>query len=170
MKALFFTIGLFFSVIESNAQQKITENTLKYDSAIGSPTTDISMVAWILGHWKGPALGGEAEEMWTKPTVGSMIGSFKHSVNNEVNFYEIQTISEIDSTLIMRLKHFDPELKGWEEKDETVNFELVKVEENKVFFDGLTFEKINDDQMNVYVVMKSKGKLSELKFPYERVK
>ncbi len=70
----------------------------------------------------------------------------------------------------MRLKHFDSELKGWEEKDETVDFKLVKLTPDKVFFDGLTFERISDNEINVYVRFESEGANSEGKFNYHRIK
>ena len=99
-----------------------------------------------------------------------MMGSFKLVQGGKVKFYEIITISEVEETLIMRLKHFDPQLKGWEEKDETVDFKLVKLSPDKVFFDGLTFERISENEMNVYVRFESDGQHSEGKFNYHRVK
>ena len=38
----------------------------------------------------------------------------------------------------MQLKHFGSDFKGWEEKDETVDFKLVKIEKYAVYFDGMT--------------------------------
>lgn len=69
---------------------------------------------------------------------------------------------------MLRLKHFHDDLKGWEEKNETVDFPLVKVTENRVYFDGFTFEKISDTEMNVYVVIGPEENLQEAKFPYKR--
>ena len=59
---------------------------------------------------------------------------------------------------------------GWEERDETIDFKLVKLEPNKVFFEGLTMEKISDDQMNVWVLIEEHGNSEEILFAYERVK
>jgi|GEM_PF-180834 len=144
------------------------QNTLIYDKDVGSPKADLEAVAWIAGGWRGEALGGIAEEVWTPPLGGSMTAAFKLVVNDRVKFYELETISEENGTLILRLKHFSSNLHGWEEKEVTVDFKLVKVTENMVYFDGMTFEKVNDNEMNVYVVIGDEGEEKETKFSYTR--
>ncbi len=146
-------------------------NTLKYDESVGSPTATLADVAWLAGYWKGEALGGIIEDLWAPPVGGSMVGTFKLIVNNETSFYEIITITEENGTLIKRLKHFTKELKGWEEKDKTIDFKLVKITKNKIYFDEMTLERISDNEMNIYVVLgDGKGNNQEMKFPYRKVK
>ncbi len=99
-----------------------------------------------------------------------MMGAFKLSVDDQIRFYEIVTITEEAGSLMLRLKHFDHDLKGWEEKDETVDFPLVKLDHHKAYFDGFTFEKINENSLNIYVVTEIKGKSKEVKFANKRVK
>ena len=41
-------------------------------------------------------------------------------------FYELLTLSEIDGTLLIRLKHFHANFVGWEDKDKTVDFRFIK--------------------------------------------
>ena len=135
-----------------------------------SPQATLEAVEWFAGHWRGTAFGGIVEEIWAPPFAGSMMGAFKLVVEDAVKFYEIETISEEKGTLIFRLKHFNPDLKGWEEKDVTVDFRLVKVTESKVYFDGLTLERVGDDQVNMYVAMKDNDPTSAVKFAYSRVK
>jgi hypothetical protein len=146
------------------------ENTLLFDETAGSPKADLSVVAWIAGHWRGEAFGGVAEEIWTPPLGDSMMAAFKLSVNDQVKFYELETISEQGDTLILRLKHFSSDMHGWEEKEETVDFKLVKVTDDKVYFDGMTFENISDDEMNVYVIIEDEGEEQETRFNYRKVK
>jgi hypothetical protein len=144
------------------------ENTLEYDEAAGSPKADLGAVAWIAGQWRGEALGGVVEENWSRPFGSSMMAAFKLTVNGQVRFYELETIVEQDDTLLLRLKHFAADLHGWEARDETVDFRLVKVTGDKVWFDGMTFEKVSDDEMNVYVVIGKPGEEKETKFSYRR--
>ena len=151
------------------AQAKFT-NTLSYVDSIGSPDASITATSWVAGHWRGEAFGGIAEEIWTPPLGGSMMCAFKLVTENKVSFYEIVTISEVNNTLILKLKHFHANLKGWEEKDQTVDFRLVKVTDNKVYFDGFTFERISDNEINMYVVIEDAGQQLEVKFNYNRVK
>jgi hypothetical protein len=96
------------------------------------------------------------------------MASFKLTVNGAVKFYELVTIVEQDETLLLRLKHFAADLHGWEARDETVDFKLVKVTAGRVYFDGLTFEKVNDEEMNVYVIIGDGGQQKETKFSYRR--
>ncbi len=97
-----------------------------------------------------------------------MVGAFKLVINNKVSVYEIMTIVEIENTLLFRLKHFNADLISWEEKDESVDFKLVKVTPNKVFFDGLSLEKISEEEINVFVVLENNGVKNEVKFNYKR--
>ena len=148
----------------------ISQNTLTLEDK-DSPAALINDVAWIAGNWQGEALGGITEEIWTAPLGKSMMGSFKLVVNEIVQFYELCTITEENESLLLRIKHFDKDLKGWEEKDQSIEFPLVKIEKNKVYFDGLTFEKINEDELNIYVIFKDEGKEEvEMKFNYKSAK
>ncbi|MFV0268006.1 MAG: DUF6265 family protein [Draconibacterium sp.] len=149
------------------AQEKF-ENTLTYNDEVGSPEATLECLDFVAGHWQGKAFGGIVEEVWTPPLGGSMMCAFKLVVDNQVQFYELCTLSEENKTLILRLKHFRGDLKGWEEKDETVDFRLVKVEPGKVYFDGFTFEKVSHDEINLYVVLEEKGKKEEMRFNYHR--
>jgi len=143
-------------------------NTMFSDSTKESPNASLADVSWIQGSWHGEAFGGVVEEIWSPPLGNSMMCVFKLVVNNKVKFYEIVTISEEYNTLILRLKHFNADLTGWEEKDETVDFHLVKVTENKVFFDGFTFERISENEINLYVVISHNEEKEEVKFNYRK--
>lgn len=160
----------FFSITISLNAQNTFANTLSLTDSSGSPKASLKDIAWIQGHWKGNAFGGITEEVWSPPLGGSMMCMFKLVVNNKVSFYELVTLTEENNTLMLRLKHFHGNLKGWEEKDKTIDFPLVKVTENKVYFDKFTFERVSDTQMNIYVVISNKGKEDEIKFAYQKVK
>ncbi|MEX0316092.1 MAG: DUF6265 family protein [Allomuricauda sp.] len=144
------------------------QNTLQLKENQLSPKATLDDVAWITGHWKGKALGGIVEEIWSPPIGDSMMFSFKLVNNGKVSLYEFGHIWQLDSTLILQLKHFNGDLKGWETKDETVDFKLVKLEKDKVFFEGLTMEKTNENSMRVSVVVEQDKNVQELVFNYER--
>lgn len=145
------------------------QNTLQLKEGQQSPNANLDDVSWISGYWKGEALGGIAEEIWSPALGGSMMFSFRLVNDGKVTFYEVGHIKQIDSTLILQLKHFNGDLTGWETKDETVDFKLVKLEKDRVFFEGLTMEKIGKDEMLVSVVINEDGKSQELDFNYKRV-
>lgn len=126
-------------------------------------------IAWIAGTWHGEAFGGITEEIWSEPSGGSMMATFKLIVEGKVQFYEIEVIREIEDSLILQLKHFDSDLKGWETKNETVDFPLIEITETKVVFEGMTFEKVSSNEMNVYVDIKNEnGSLETVKFNYKK--
>lgn len=136
-----------------------------------SPKASLNDVAWITGHWRGEVFGGIAEEIWSPPLGNSMMFSFKLVNDGAISFYEIGHIQQINETLILQLKHFHGDLKGWEPKDETVDFKLVKMDENGVYFEGLTFEKVGENAINVYVMVSNEdGKAEEVAFEYKRFK
>lgn len=159
-----FLLLFLFITLSCSAQ-----NTRSLSEGETSPPASLEEISWMEGHWKGQAFGGITEEVWSPPLGGSMMFAFKHVLNGKVNFYELGHIQEIDNTLLFQLKHFNGDLKGWEEKDEMVTAKLVKVAESKIYFEDFTFEKISDDEINIYVVVEEAGKSEEVKFNYKRV-
>jgi len=153
---LFFTLTCF------------AQNT-KATSIEGELSPRLKNIAWIAGTWHGEAFGGITEEIWSEPSGGSMMATFKLINNEKVTFYEIEVIREVENTLVLQLKHFGPDLKGWETKDETVDFPLKEITKNKVVFEGMTFERINDLEMNIYVDIKNDiGEVEVVKFNYKK--
>ena len=160
---------IIFIISLNSHSQESNLNTLKFTKNTISPNATLNDVSWIQGHWKGEAFGGVTEEIWSPPLGESMMFVFKLVVDNKVVFYEVGGIRQVDKTLLMQLKHFHGDFKGWEEKGETQDFKLVKLEGNKIYFDDLTFEKISDNEINIYVVIEEKnGKKEEVKFNYKK--
>ncbi len=145
------------------------QETLQLSERQNSPNASLEDVSWISGHWQGEAFGGIAEEIWSEPMGGSMMFVFRLVADNKVSFYEAGHILEVDDSIILQLKHFDKNLRGWEEKNETVDFRLVKIEKNKAYFDGFTIEKVSEDQMNMWVLIESKDAAEEVLFAYKRM-
>lgn len=172
MRTSFRLLGLIALLLAGwstlSAQSRVF--TLAYDPAEGSPAATLDQVAWIAGFWEGGAFGGKVEEFWSPPVGNSMMGCFKLTVDGKDQFLELFTISEIEESLILRLKHFHADLKGWEEKEETVDFPLVKIVPGKVYFDGFTFERVSKNRINLYVLIENGGKAEEVKFAYSRQK
>ena len=154
---------LFFSAMTFAA-----ENIKHLDKGQKSPAANIQQVSWLTGQWKGEGFGAYVEENWSPPKGKSMMASFRLISNDQVKFYELEIIREIDNSLILELKHFTNELKGWETKDETVAFPLVEITEKAIYFDGMTFRKISENEMHVFVDIEDNGKHSEAVFIYKK--
>lgn len=143
-------------------------HVMSLEEGTSSPKATIEQVAWIAGQWKGEAFGGQTEEIWSRPSTGSMMGSFKLSEGDEIVFYELCLFREVNQTVLFQLKHFNADLTGWEEKNETVDFPLVKMTKDAAYFDGITFERISKDELHVYVNIEEDGKVREVPFIYKR--
>ena len=167
MKNLFLLFLTLTFVIHAQEQ---FQNTMLGDSTMVSPKAPIGNLDWLQGLWQGEALGGTVQTIWSPPLGGSMMGAFKLVQNNEVVFYEIITLVEEKGTLVTRLKHFHPDLTGWEDKDTTVDFRLLNIKRDRTYFDGMTLEKVSDSTMNIYVILGSKeGGNQEMKFEYTKI-
>ncbi len=146
-----------------------SQNTLTLAENAKSPKATLADARFLEGHWKGEAFGGVTEEIWTSGIGDSMLFSFRLVVDGKVDFYEIGHIIAKEDSLLLQLKHFGADLKGWEEKDETQDFKLVKKEENKLYFSGLTYEKISENEMNAYVVIANEdGSTEEITFNFKK--
>ena len=100
------------SPAQSPARPPATEHTLVLDDPAERPAATIDQVAWIAGSWVGSAFGGQTEEVWTRPTAGTMVGLYKHRGEDGVSFYEFQVIVEEGGSLTWKVKHFGPDLVG----------------------------------------------------------
>lgn len=139
------------------------------DAKVTAPAATIDDVKWIAGHWQGSAMGGQFEETWNPPFAGSIMGMFKFAKNDQVEFYELLTIIEHEDSLLLRLKHFDKDLNGWEEKDKSIEFPLLSLTETEAAFDGLVFKKIDPSTMHIVVTISQKeGKPQKIKFVCQR--
>jgi len=149
-----------------------TPNTRALQPGAERPKATVEELAWIAGHWRGPGLGGTAEEVWTEPAGGAMLGMFRSlGPDGEVRFYELFTLAEDDDgSLSIRLKHFNPDMTGWEEKDEMVTFPLVALSEDAAWFDRLTFHRAGPDELHVHLAIgQPDGTAREETFRYHRI-
>ncbi|OOG78098.1 DUF6265 family protein [Algoriphagus sp. A40] len=122
-------------------------------------------LAWLVGFWSGSGLGGECEEVWMPAKDGHMIGTFRFWNEGKLVFSEFMNIVQEGDTFSMKLKHFNPDLTGLEDKEEWTTFRLVEVGENTVWFHGLTLER-KGDELVIYLALSEKGeqRIEEFRF------
>jgi len=113
-------------------------------------------MAWLAGRWTGEGLGGVSEEIWSPPAGGAMIGVYRLLKEGKPLFYELLLLVEENGSLNLKLKHFNPDLTGWEEKGDFVDFPLVALEGSAAHFDGLTFERQPDGALHIYLLLRGK--------------
>jgi hypothetical protein len=98
-----------------------------------SPPATVADAAWLEGRWIGEGLGGCSEENMAPLAAGQMMGMFRQTkADGALWFYEFYTIAPKGDSIVMRIKHFNPDLTGWEEKDGFVEYPLVAIEKGAV--------------------------------------
>jgi hypothetical protein len=144
-----------------------TPNTLRLAEGAPRPAAKVADLAWLAGRWIGEGLGGQAEETWSEPAAGAMVGYFRLVREGKPVFYEIMTLVEAEGSVEMRLKHVNPDMTGWEEKNDFVTFKLVKHEGTTAHFSGLTLRR-SGDALEIFLALRSGGTVREEKFTMRR--
>ena len=141
MKTLLIIPVLFLFATVSFSQVK----TLEKDQIPGKGK--VENLSWMEGVWVGSGLGGDCEEVWMPAVDGHIIGTFRFWENGRLVFSEFMNIVQEGETFSMKLKHFNPDLSPWEEKDKWTTFRLVEIGENFVSFNGLTMQRIGAEMI-----------------------
>ena len=95
---------------------------------------DIEDVGWLAGWWMGRAGQDLVEEIWSPVGGGVLMGMFRWIKDRQVYFYEFIVVEQADGQVWMRIKHFYPGLRGWEEKDRATDFLLVRMRDREAVF------------------------------------
>lgn len=156
--------------VQQPALEPNTANTLKAPPAFSSPPATLQDMAWFIGQWSGTGLGGTTDEIWSAPAGGAMMGMFRLVRDGTIVFYEFLTLIEQEGSLVLKLKHFNPDLTGWEEKANYVTFRLLKVSPDAAHFSGLTFKRTGPDAMEIFLALRDTktGTLREERFAMTR--
>lgn len=127
---------------------------------------NINDYAWLAGRWTGDGFGGTSEEIWSPPSAdGTMMGVYRHhNADGSLNFYEFLVLDKTG----LRLKHFTPELTGWETKENYVTFEMVEFTADRLVLKGLIFERKSDTEMEIQLRMKRGDKVETEVFLMKR--
>ncbi len=97
-----------------------------------------------------------------------MTFTFKLLQNGSPSMYEFGFIVEEGDSLVLKLKHFHASLTGWEEREKFVSFPLVRLTDDAVYFDGLTYRREGENRLHAFVVINKNGTVSEQGFMFER--
>jgi hypothetical protein len=163
-----FVVGLAAGALP--AQEKKTDHTFALNDGGKPAAGTLADVAWLAGHWTGPGLGGQCEEIWVAPLAGckEMMGMFRCVRDGTIVITEHMALVEADGSLALKIRHFDATFNAREDKDKPAVFKLVKLDKGVAYFDGLTIRK-NDVGVSIYVAMKTKdGTVREMPFPFTK--
>jgi len=100
--------------------------------ADGPAEATVADLSWMVGSWAGDGFGGRIEEVILPASNGAMPATFRAARGGVVGFYEFILFEQEGDGVVMRLHHFSPGMKRWE--DEPVAFDLVELGEGYALF------------------------------------
>lgn len=156
MTKLFALLTLCFGISFSSVP--LTEST-------ETPPFRIEDYQWLAGSWIGDGFGGISEETWSLPVDGTMMGMYRHHKDGKILFYEFLLLDETG----MRLKHFNPDLTGWEDKEGMVTFEMISFSKTKLEMKGLVFELKSENEMEIRLRLNENGEVRTEVFKMKRM-
>jgi hypothetical protein len=169
--AMAILLGMLASVPSAQVpEDRRAPNTLRLTPGTARPAATLADMAWLVGRWKGTGPGGVSEEIWADPIGGVMMGMYRLVIDGKPSFYEFMHLSEEQGSLALKLKHFNPDLTAWEEKDRFVTFPLVKLGTEEAFFNGLTFRLTPEGRLEIFLALQQNGKVREERFDLARQK
>jgi hypothetical protein len=115
-------------------------------------------------------MGAEVTETYSAPLGGRITGHFAMADGKGgVAFTELVDYVPVGRSLAYRVRHFNPDMTGWEDKTgKAILFALVAVEKDHWFFDGMTIERTAANAMTMWVRTNDKGKVAEVPFRFTR--
>lgn len=135
------------------------------------PAADISSLAWLAGSWRGTGLGGTVTETWDAPVAGRMLGHFLFVKDGAPVFSELLQIVPEGGGLVYQVRHFGPDLRGWEDKTgQAERFILRTAGKGVVRFDGLTYRQTGPDTMEAIVRIDSPDGAKDERFVFQRMR
>lgn len=143
-----------------------------------TPAPGLDELAWLAGTWEGTIGEDPLIETWFPPAGGRMAGLFRWVKGGEVYLYELVSLEETPEGVVLRIKHFGPDLVGWEAKEDSVVFDLVEIAGGRAVFaerddeeEGttLTFRPEGEDGLVATFEETRDGEPVLLTFRYERV-
>jgi hypothetical protein len=170
--SLLLAMMLSAGLATAQAPEAPPRQTIRLEPGAPRPPARAADLAWLAGSWEGEGLGGRLDEVWSAPAGGAMVGYFRLMKDDKPVFYEIMTLLEVEGSVEMRLKHVNPDMTGWEEKNGFVTFKLVKHDASGAYFEGLTFRKNGPDAIEAFLALRNRadGTVREERLTYRRVK
>ena len=135
--------------------------------------------AWMTGTWQGEVEGDFVEDQWSEPAGGVLMGMFrwvKGGKDGKIAMYEFLSIEPGTEGPILWLRHFNPKLVGWEDKEGALAFYLVSYKPGEAKFDNrnpeepirMTYRREGDDRLIAVLERTEGGKPVVTDFVYRR--
>jgi hypothetical protein len=136
----------------------------------------LSDLGFISGLWQAEWAGGLGEEHWSSSSGDSMVGTFRFVKDGKARFYEFMLIEQTADGPVLRLKHFNPGLIGWEEKAQVYSYPLIEYRQTVAIFERgdkksrLTFNRTSKETLSVLLEQTADEKKSSEEFKFRLAK
>jgi len=103
------------------AQQRVgagTPDTAAAAQAV-APKPKLADLGWLAGRWQGTWGPRLAQQTWTTPKAGVMLGTFQLAEGDKTIVLELFTLVEDPDGVTLYLRHFTPSLTPWEKQGPT---------------------------------------------------
>lgn len=133
------------------------------------PRAKIDDLAWLAGGWHGDMAGEVAEETWSKPAAGAMMGMFRLLDEKKTSVFEFLLLEEGPDGIQLRFQHFGPGYKVWE-KERPLEFRLTAATDKVFTFESpdptqsptrILYAKTSPTQMIATVETVREGRVAE---------
>ncbi len=128
------------------------------------PAATLKLVEGLAGRWLGDSASGPMEAMFSEARHGKMVGHIIYWNDEGYRLIELAAYEERGDSVVYRVKHFNTDLVGVQEKDVTVDRPLIAVENGIAYFKDMTVA-LNGDAMTIVVRVGGQ----DLKLNYRRV-
>jgi hypothetical protein len=145
---------------------------------VPDPKITLADFAWLAGRWQGAWGQRVAQQVWTAPKAGVMMGTFQLAENDKTLVLELFTLVEEPDGIKFHLRHFTPSLVAWEKPGPTV-LNLASADPKTIVFenplDGQPKHAIitrvdADSYVSRSEVVPEKGELQVTEITYHRQK
>jgi hypothetical protein len=100
-----------------------------------TPKPTLGEFAWLAGRWQGAWGPRLAQQTWTLPKAGVMMGTFQLEENDKTLVLELFTVVDEPDGIKFRLRHFTPSLVAWEKPGPTV-LNLASADAKSIVFEN----------------------------------
>ncbi len=118
----------------SNSSAAPSQSPMPAPAPAGQKPT-LADFAWLEGRWQGTWGPRVAEQCWTSPKAGMMLGTFRLVEDEKTLVLELFTLIEKPDTINFYFRHFTPVLVPWEKTDATF-LKLVSLDSTKALFEN----------------------------------
>ncbi|MBZ5693873.1 MAG: DUF6265 family protein [Acidobacteriia bacterium] len=102
---------------------------------VQAPNTTLADFAWLAGRWQGAWGPRIAQQVWTAPKAGVMLGAFQLAENDKTLVLELFTLVEDTDGIKLHLRHFTPALAAWEKAGPAV-LKLASTDPKTITFEN----------------------------------